>query len=127
MERTRASNLFTVIALAISMGWGALIGYLVVQSTRTNAWYDMDFSFWMICLLYGFVHLFIGKILCMLVTWLIETLEKKRGISLMTHWTENSQMIAASLWPVSIPILFIAFLLLMAIKNQEKRTPGSQG
>ena len=127
MTRARASNLFTVIALAISIGWGALIGYLVVQSTRANAWYDMDFSFWMICLLYGFVHLFIGKILCMLVTWLIETLEKKRGISLMAHWTENSQMIAASLWPVSIPILFIAFLLLMSIKNQEKRTPGRQG
>ena len=118
--RTRTGNLATITALVISFGWGYLLGFWVLQNNRPNAWYDMDFSIWMLCVLYAFVHLFIGKLWCMGITGLLNVLEKRSKKSLLSHWTDNRQIIFGSLWPVSIPIALLVFLIQIAFSSKVK-------
>ena len=111
--RTRAGTLASIIALVISFGWGYFIGFLILRNNRPNAWYDMDFSVWVLCALYALIHLFIGKLWSMFTTTLINIIEYRTHRNLLQHWTEDRQIIFGSLWPVSVPIAFLAFLFLM--------------
>ena len=109
----RVNNLVTSAALAISLGWGILLAWFVLHNTRPNVWYDMDFSIWIICILYAFVHLFAGKIWSLGVSALVNVLRKKTTYQLETYWTENVQMIFASLWPLGVPLSILIFLYLI--------------
>ena len=118
--RTRAGNLATIIALLISFGWGYLLGFIVLRNNRPNAWYDMDFSVWMLCVIYAFIHLLIGKLWTMGITGLLNTLEKRLQKSLLPYWTEDRQILFGSLWPASVPIAFLIFLALMVFSTKTE-------
>lgn len=119
MSKERASTLSTLIALAISFLFGWLLGVLVLSGSRPNAWYDMDFSIWMVCLLYAFIHILIGKILSLGVSGMLRSLGRNTNLSFEQHWTENMQMVFASLWPVSIPAAIIAYPLLLILHKKK--------
>ncbi len=118
--RTRAGNIVTIFALAISLGWGYLLGFVVLRNNRPNAWYDMDFSVWVLCVLYAFIHMFIGKLWTMGITGLLNVLEKRLKKSLLPLWTEDRQIIFGSLWPISVPIGILVFLFLMTFSTKAE-------
>jgi hypothetical protein len=116
----RANNLVTTIALVISLGWGVLLAWFVLHNTRANVWYDMDFSIWIICILYAFVHLFAGKIWSLGASALVNLLRQKTVYRLEPYWTENVQMIYASLWPLSVPVSVLIFLYLIFFGKKSR-------
>lgn len=121
----RASNFATIISLLVSFGFGVLLGLIVLPDSRPNVWYDMDFSFYMICFLYAFVHLFIGKVWTILITPLINVLRQKTAYSIEPHWTEDVQIIYGSFWPVSVPLAVLLFFILILFgrkRNYQSRT-----
>lgn len=115
----RASTLATLIALFISLFWGWLVAVIILSNNRPGAWYDVDFSIWMMGALYAFIHLFIGKILSLIVSGMVDSLEKSGKISSKRFWTEDIQMIFASLWPVSVPAAVIAYPILKFWKFEK--------
>jgi hypothetical protein len=124
MIRTRPSNLSTAISLVIALLWGYLVGYLIIHNNRPNAWYDMDFSIWVVAALYALVHLFVGKLWCIILSPLLEKVDKARGSEFMQYWTESFQTIFASLWPVSGPLALLASLV--AIQLGDHKSGQSQ-
>ena len=105
----RANTLSTLVAMVISFFWGWLLGTFVLSDNRPNVWYDMDFGIWVVCVIYAFIHLFVGKILVLFISGMVSSVEKNTSISVQGLWTENMQMIYSSLWPVSIPFAVIAY------------------
>lgn len=119
MIRTRPSNLSTAISLVISLLWGYLVGYLILRNNRPNAWYDMDFSVWVVAALYALVHLFLGKLWCIGLSPLVEKVDEVRGSELMQHWTESFQTVFASMWPLSGPLALLASLVAIQLGNHK--------
>lgn len=119
MVRSRPSNLSTAVSLVIALLWGYLVGYLIIHNNRPNAWYDMDFSVWVLAALYALVHLVVGKLWCILLSPLFEKVDKARGSDLMQYWTESFQTLFASMWPVSGPLALLASLIAIQLGNQE--------
>ena len=115
----RASTLSTLLALAISILFGWLLGVLVLSGSRPNAWYDMDFSIWVVCMLYAFVHLLIGKVLSIGVSGLVRSLDRATTLFIEPHWTENIQMVFASLWPLTVPAAIIAYPVLLILHKKK--------
>jgi hypothetical protein len=119
MIRTRPSNLSTAVSLVIALLWGYLVGYLILRNNRPNAWYDMDFSIWVVAALYTLVHLLVGKLWCIALSPLVEKVDKARGSELMQHWTESFQTIFASMWPVSGPLALLISLLAIQLGGHK--------
>jgi hypothetical protein len=116
----RTSNLATFISLVISFIWAFLLGVFVLSGTRTNVWYDMDFSIWMICFFYAFIHLVIGKVWSLILSPLIKILRQNTDYNFEEHWTEDFQLIFGSFWPVSVPLAVLLFLFLLVFGRKKQ-------
>jgi hypothetical protein len=108
--REQASNSFTVIALIISLGWGALLAHLVLRDQRPNIWYDMDLTVWILSILYAFIHIFIGNLWSMLLTNVFFPVLDKvyKPQRRWKTWSKNTQILFASFWPISGPLAVLA-------------------
>ena len=123
--QNRASNLATAIALIISLGWGALLAHLVLRDQRLNAWYDMDLSVWILSFVYAFIHIFIGKLWCMLIGDLLSSIDAIYKTSRKwSRWSQDTQIIFSSFWPISGPVAVLASVVVIYYGKIKKTDNG---